>query len=66
MYMGHLIFFLGLALVLMSWIAALVFVVHAAWFERRVREDESRLAGLFGDSYRDYCRRVKRWIPGVY
>jgi protein-S-isoprenylcysteine O-methyltransferase Ste14 len=66
MYMGHLIFFLGLALVLRSWIAAAVFVAHAVWFEVRVREDEARLADRFGDAYRDYCRRVKRWIPGVY
>ena len=66
MYMGHLIFFLGLALVLRSWVGAVVFIAHAFWFERRVREDEARLAGLFGDAYRDYCRRVKRWIPGIY
>jgi len=66
MYMGHLIFFLGIALVLRSWIAAAVFVAHAVWFEVRVREDEARLADRFGDAYRDYCRRVKRWIPGVY
>jgi protein-S-isoprenylcysteine O-methyltransferase Ste14 len=66
MYLGHLVFFAGLALVLGSWIAAAVFAGHAVWFDRRVREDESRLAALFGDSYREYCRRVKRWIPGVY
>jgi protein-S-isoprenylcysteine O-methyltransferase Ste14 len=66
MYLGHLIFFLGLALVLRSWIGAVVFIAHVFWFERRVREDEARLAGLFGDAYRDYCRRVKRWIPGIY
>jgi hypothetical protein len=65
MYLGHLIFFAGLALALGSWIAAAVFVLHAFWFDRRVREDEERLAGLFGDSYREYCRRVKRWIPGL-
>jgi len=66
MYLGHLIFFLGLALALASWMGALVLAAHAIWFERRVREDEERLSGLFGDPYRDYCRRVKRWIPGVY
>jgi len=66
MYLGHLIFFVGLAVVLRSWIALAVFVLHAAWFDRRVREDEARLTQLFGDAYRDYCRRVKRWIPGVY
>jgi protein-S-isoprenylcysteine O-methyltransferase Ste14 len=65
MYLGHLVFFAGLALVLGSWLAAAVFAFHAFWFDRRVREDEARLAGLFGDAYREYCRRVKRWIPGV-
>lgn len=65
MYLGHLIFFLGLALTLGSWIAGAVFAFHVAWFQLRVREDERHLAARFGDEYRDYCRRVKRWIPGV-
>jgi protein-S-isoprenylcysteine O-methyltransferase Ste14 len=65
MYLGHLLFFLGLAFTLGSWVAAVVFAFHAAWFQRRVREDERHLGERFGDSYRDYCRRVKRWIPGV-
>jgi protein-S-isoprenylcysteine O-methyltransferase Ste14 len=65
MYAGHLIFFAGLALTLGSWTGAAVFAFHALWFDRRVKEDEARLAGLFGEPYRAYCRRVKRWIPGV-
>lgn len=65
MYLGHLIFFAGLALVLRSWIGAAVLAFHVFWFDRRVREDERHLAERFGDGYRDYCRRVKRWIPGV-
>ena len=65
MYLGHLIFFAGLALALGSWIATAVLAFHAVWFDRRVREDEARLAERFGDDYRDYCRHVKRWIPGV-
>ena len=65
MYLGHLVFFAGMALVLGSWIALAVLVFHAAWFDRRVREDEERLAERFGEPYREYCRRVKRWIPGV-
>jgi protein-S-isoprenylcysteine O-methyltransferase Ste14 len=65
MYLGHLVFLAGLALALGSWIGAAVFALHAVWFDRRVRVDEARLAGLFGDSYREYCRRVKRWIPGI-
>jgi protein-S-isoprenylcysteine O-methyltransferase Ste14 len=66
MYLGHLIFLAGLALALGSWIAAVVLAAHALWFDRRVREDEVRLGSLFGDAYRDYCRRVKRWVPGIY
>lgn len=66
MYLGHLIFLAGLALALGSWIAALVLAFHGAWFDRRVRADERRLGELFGEPYRDYCRRVKRWIPGVW
>ena len=65
MYLGHLIFLAGLALLLRSWLAAAVLAFHAAWFDRRVREDERRLAERFGEPYREYCRRVKRWIPGV-
>jgi protein-S-isoprenylcysteine O-methyltransferase Ste14 len=65
MYLGHLIFFLGIAVTLESWIAAAVLAFHIAWFHRRVREDERHLAQRFGDPYADYCRRVKRWIPGL-
>ena len=65
MYLGHLIFFAGIALTLGSWIAAAVLAFHLFWFDRRVREDEKHLAQLFGEPYREYCRRVKRWIPGI-
>ena len=65
MYLGHLIFLAGLAFALDSWLAAAVFVFHAAWFDRRVRDDETRLIALFGDRYREYLARVKRWIPGL-
>ena len=65
MYLGHLIYFAGVVLVLGSWIAAVVFLFHVAWFQRRVREDERHLEALFGEPYRDYCRRVKRWVPLV-
>lgn len=65
MYLGHLIFFAGLG-VLLSWPAWLVFLGHCVWFDRRARGDEAHLAVLFGPPYRKYASRVKRWIPGVY
>ncbi len=65
MYLGHLIFMLGLAITFWSWAALLLFAFHIVWFQRRVLEDEARLLALFGEPYRDYHRRVKRWIPFV-
>jgi protein-S-isoprenylcysteine O-methyltransferase Ste14 len=65
MYLGHLIFFLGLALTLGTAGSLAIFAFHVVWFDVRARADERHLTGLFGDSYRDYCRRVKRWVPGV-
>jgi protein-S-isoprenylcysteine O-methyltransferase Ste14 len=65
MYLGHLIFMLGLAVTFASWFALMLFAVRAVWFHRRVLEDEARLQGMFGAPYLDYQRRVKRWIPGL-
>jgi protein-S-isoprenylcysteine O-methyltransferase Ste14 len=65
MYLGHLIFMAGLALTFWSWLALAILVVNLFWFERRVRGDEQRLLRRFGAPYAEYCRRVKRWIPGV-
>ncbi len=66
MYLGHLIFLAGLALTFKSWAGAVVLAIHILWFERRGREDESRLAGIFGHDYHTYAARVKRWLPGIY
>src|SRR5690348_17374522 len=65
MYLGHLIFMLGLAVTLRSWVALAVLVLRAIWFHRRVVADEARLTARFGAEYTEYMRRVKRWVPGV-
>jgi protein-S-isoprenylcysteine O-methyltransferase Ste14 len=65
MYLGHLIFMLGLAVSLHSWVALAILVVRAIWFHQRVLADEARLIERFGADYADYMRRVKRWVPGV-
>src|SRR5690348_730789 len=66
MYLGHLIFMLGLAVTLRSWLAFVILVARAVWFHRRVVADEARLAARFGAAYTDYMGRVKRWVPGVF
>jgi protein-S-isoprenylcysteine O-methyltransferase Ste14 len=65
MYLGHLIFMLGLAVTFRSWVALVILVLRAIWFHRRVVADEARLAVRFGAEYRDYAARVKRWLPGI-
>jgi protein-S-isoprenylcysteine O-methyltransferase Ste14 len=65
MYLGHLIFMLGLALTFWSIFALILFAARAVWFHLRVRDDEVRLQHMFGAEYVAYCARVKRWIPGL-
>ena len=65
MYLGHIIFMLGLAVTFRSWVALAILVLRAIWFHRRVVADEARLTAHFGAAYTDYMRRVKRWVPGV-
>ena len=66
MYLGHLIFMLGLAVTFSSWLAAALLVFHMVWFHKRVLKDEAALKQRFGASYLAYQARVKRWIPGVF
>ena len=65
MYLGHLIFLAGLAILFWSWFAVILLVLRALWFHRRVLRDEARLEKKFGEPYAAYRRRAKRWIPGV-
>jgi protein-S-isoprenylcysteine O-methyltransferase Ste14 len=64
-YCGHLIFLLGLALTLRSLFAAILVVLNAIVFHRRILNDEKRLASVFGQQYFKYKSHVRRWIPGV-
>jgi len=66
MYLGHVIFLLGLALSLQSVLAALITVATAVWFHFRVQRDERRLNERFGQPYLDYTARVRRWVPGLF
>jgi protein-S-isoprenylcysteine O-methyltransferase Ste14 len=65
MYLGHLIFMMGLALTFWSWFALVLLAARAIWFHRRVLRDEQRLEARFGADYAAYCSRVNRWIPGI-
>jgi protein-S-isoprenylcysteine O-methyltransferase len=66
-YSGTLISFVGLGLAFSSWISLLLFVVPPAWaLHRRIQIEERALEEAFGDEYREYCRRTRRLVPGLY
>lgn len=66
MYLGHVVYMLGVVLALGSPAGALALMLRALWFHRRVRRDEERMARLFGPDYERYRARVSRWLPGVF
>ena len=66
MYLGHIIFLIGLTLSTQSGLAALIAVVVPFWYQYRVRRDEKRLKERFGQPYLDYMARVKRWVPALF
>lgn len=65
MYLGHLIFSLGLVLISRSPVSIILALARLIYFVRRVDLDEGRLEEQFGDEYRAYRQRVRRWLPGI-
>jgi len=66
MYLGHLVFMMGLAVTFWPWFALVLLGARAVWFHRRVLHDERRLEVRFGADYVTYQRQVNRWIPGFF
>lgn len=62
MYLGHLLFLAGLALATGSPVAVGGLLWQWRRLGARVVEDEERLERIFGDEYREYVRRVPRWL----
>jgi protein-S-isoprenylcysteine O-methyltransferase Ste14 len=63
MYLGMLCILLGFAIRfgnLMGLLAVAAFV--ASITITQIKPEERALGLIFGDAYRDYCRRVRRWI----
>lgn len=63
-YTGLFALTLGAVLLLRSlWGAALTATVYAAALAWRIRREEAGLYEIFGDDYRAYAARVKRFVP---
>jgi protein-S-isoprenylcysteine O-methyltransferase Ste14 len=63
MYVGMVLIFLGLAVLLRStWSAVLLPLAAIAVDRWVIRPEERYLAQLFGEPYVAYMRRVRRWV----
>ena len=62
MYLGIMIMYLGLILSSMS-VAAFILLVGIFFFYNYIAAyEERKLTEHFGDKYRDYMKRVRRWL----
>ena len=65
-YMGLNLLALGSAIWVPSIVLWISVVLMAIGSDLRGRAEEKILEQTFGAAYRDYCRRVRRFIPGIY
>lgn len=63
MYLGMVLTLIGLGLVLGSASPFIIVVIFAVLLDQRfIRAEEAKMEAAFGQQYRDYCRRVRRWV----
>jgi protein-S-isoprenylcysteine O-methyltransferase Ste14 len=62
MYLGHLVYLVGVVLVTRSPLALAIAAVRIPWYDARAAEDEARLEKRFGAEYAAYRDRVPRWF----
>lgn len=62
-YLGDLLVLAAWLLWLGNWLNLAVLVLFVCYLNRfQIGPEERALSQLFGDDYRDYCDRVRRWI----
>jgi len=57
--------FAGYALLLPTWLSLALFVAAAVGVRQQVLREEEYLLRAYGDEFRDYARRVGRFVPWV-
>ncbi len=64
LYLGNILLWLGFAVsARLVWLAPFIVLLLAAEYHAIVRWEEQLLESRIGPPYRDYTRRVPRWIP---
>lgn len=59
---GFLVFVVGYALLWPSWTGAAWAALWVPIARLMVRNEEEHLEQVFGEAYREYCRRTPRWV----
>ena len=66
LYLGNILMFCGMLIILHAPVAYLVGIPAVVFtYTCIVLAEENFLIGKFGDDFRDYCRRVNRWWPNL-
>jgi len=61
-YVAFLAFLTGMILIYPNIAACIAFFLFTAAIHRQIRREETFLHGHYGQKYRDYCRRVRRYL----
>lgn len=62
-YLGDALILAALALAFGNWLAFLLLPLFVVFIDRlQIAPEERALERLFGDEYRAYCARVRRWL----
>jgi protein-S-isoprenylcysteine O-methyltransferase len=65
-YTGLLIAFLGMGVFLGNWLSILGLLIPVSFgMLNRVKKEEQALREFLGSTYQDYCKRTRRFIPGI-
>jgi protein-S-isoprenylcysteine O-methyltransferase Ste14 len=65
MYLGALLFYLGMAILMCSLPLFIMFMVIFFFYNYIARHEEKLLLNRFGNDYREYMKNTKRWMPKV-
>ena len=63
LYLGANVFcFFGAALLLGSWTSLAITALHLPFMNLMIRREERQLEQKFGEEFREYKKRVRRWV----
>lgn len=63
MYLGALLFYLGMAIIMYSLPLFIMFLIIFLFYNYIARHEEKLLLNRFGNDYKEYMKTTRRWIP---